>query len=106
SGRLASLLVVIAAEAAGAPPATPSDSPSDSATVQPPETSPPSATAAQPPETSRAPSETPPSPSMPPCADPDAEGPFLSSTGCSGVFGLRGSATSVRGASASEGSGL
>ena len=45
-------------------------------------------------------------PPLPACADSDAEGPFLSSTGCSGVFGVRGSAVNVRGARANEGSGL
>lgn len=41
------------------------------------------------------------------CAAPDSEqGPFLSSTGCSGVFGIRGSAVSTRGVTASDGSGL
>jgi len=42
----------------------------------------------------------------PPCADPDADGEFLSSTGCSGVFGVRGSVSHVVGVAATEGSGL
>jgi hypothetical protein len=42
----------------------------------------------------------------PPCAEPDADGPFWSSTGCLGVFGLRGSAVNTQGAPAADGSGL
>ena len=45
-------------------------------------------------------------PAAPSCADPEAEGPLLSSTGCSGVLGLRGSVSEVRGAAADEGTGL
>jgi hypothetical protein len=43
---------------------------------------------------------------VPPCAEPDADGEFLSSTGCSGVFGVRGSAVSIGGVSGEQGSGL
>jgi hypothetical protein len=40
------------------------------------------------------------------CAEPDADGPYFASTGCSGVFGLRGSAVDTRGAPAEQGTGL
>jgi hypothetical protein len=40
------------------------------------------------------------------CANPDENGPFFASTGCSGVFGLRGSAVDTHGAPAPAGSGL
>jgi len=43
---------------------------------------------------------------LPPCADPDTDGAFVTSTGCSGVFGIRGSAIGVRGVPADEGSGI
>jgi hypothetical protein len=43
---------------------------------------------------------------LPPCAEPEGEGAFVSSTGCSGVFGVRGSAIGVRGVRAEEGTGI
>jgi hypothetical protein len=94
STGVAWLLVAASAQAAEVTPNAPSDP-----------TTPPVAVQSR--ETSPAPSETPPPPpSIAPCADPDATGPFLSSSGCSGVFGLRGSAATVRGVAATEGSGL
>ena len=45
-------------------------------------------------------------PPVAPCAELEAEGPLWSSTGCSGVFGLRGSAVETQGAPATQGSGL
>ena len=40
------------------------------------------------------------------CSDPDAEGEVRLSTGCSGVFGIRGAVTNVRGATSGAGPGL
>ena len=60
----------------------------------------------RPPQTSTTPSENQTPPALPACANLDADGPLLSSTGCSNVFGIRGSAATVRGAPAREGSGL
>lgn len=40
------------------------------------------------------------------CTDSDTEGPYRWSTGCSGVFGIRGSAVNTRGVRAVDGSGL
>jgi hypothetical protein len=40
------------------------------------------------------------------CGEPDATGPYFASTGCSGVFGVRGSAVDTRGAPATQGTGL
>ena len=40
------------------------------------------------------------------CPEPDTERAFLSSTACTGVFGLRGSAVDTQGAPAAQGSGL
>lgn len=42
----------------------------------------------------------------PTCAEPDARGPYFASTGCSGVYALRGSAVETRGAPAKTGTGL
>ena len=67
---------------------------------------PPNKVTAQTAETSTSPAQSSSVPPLPPCANPDGDGPFLSSTGCSGVFGIRGSASTVRGVEASEGSGL
>jgi hypothetical protein len=61
---------------------------------------------ADPAPASPAPGEKRPHAVLPPCAEPDADGEFLSSTGCSGVFGVRGSAVNVTGVSAEKGSGL
>ena len=52
-----------------------------------------------------APAETAPRVKLPACAEPDAEGEFLSSTGCSGVFGVRGSATGAQGVSSAPSAG-
>lgn len=43
---------------------------------------------------------------LPPCAPPDTDGAYRLSTGCSGVTGLRGATTSVRGTTAGSGVGL
>lgn len=43
---------------------------------------------------------------MPACAPAEAEDEVRSSTGCSGVFGLRGAVTNVRGVSAGTGAGV
>jgi hypothetical protein len=58
------------------------------------------------PETPKAVATGPTPPPAVGCAEPDAEGPVLASTGCSGVFGLRGSAVDTHGAPATSGSGL
>ncbi|MET0594265.1 MAG: hypothetical protein ABW133_16305 [Polyangiaceae bacterium] len=42
----------------------------------------------------------------PTCAEPDASGPYFASTGCSGVYALRGSAVETRGVPAKAGTGL
>ena len=43
---------------------------------------------------------------LPTCAEPEGEGAFVSSTGCSGVFGVRGSAVALRGVRGDEGTGI
>lgn len=48
----------------------------------------------------------PPNWGLPPCAPPEIDGKYRLSTGCSGVTGLRGATTSVRGTSAGTGAGL